>query len=331
MKALILAPFLPEALERVKNRIEPIYESWTETKKLLSPEELSERLQQENIPIVIIEADFIFAEVFEGAPNLRLVGICRNAVDHVDVGAATRHGVLVVNTPGRNAVSVAELTIGMMLSLARQIPAADSLIRSGGWDDPVGPYMARRGLELSGKVAGIIGFGAIGAEVARRLHAFDMQVITYDPYVSPEKLAQADVQQVKLPVLMERSDFALIHCAVTPETTGLIGGDEFALMKPTAYLVNTAGWEIIEEKALMDALQQKRIAGAAFDVFETHPVSPDSPLLKLDNVLLTPHIGGATDGTLARYSRMLAEDIERFLDGKRPRNLVNPEAWPEHG
>jgi D-3-phosphoglycerate dehydrogenase len=327
MKALVLAPFDPEALNKLGNKIEVIYESWMDTRKLLSPEELVERIEREDLQILIVEADFVFGEVFEGTDKLRFVGVCRGSVNNVDLDAATEHGVLVVNTPGRNAVAVAELTIGLMLSLARHIPTAQGMIQSGKWLDPVGPYISLRGTELAGKVAGIVGLGAIGTEVAKRLRAFDMAVLVYDPYASPEKIAGVGARQIDLDGLMKESDFVTIHCPLLPETTGLISADKIGLMKPTAYLVNTAGWDIVDERGLLSALEQKRIAGGAFDVYETHPVHPLSPLLNLDNVVLTPHIGGATDGAIKRCSEMIAEDIERFINGKRPKNLVNPEAW----
>lgn len=329
MKALILAPFHRKALERLRNKIEVIYESWMDTRRLLSPEELAERIQSHDLPIVVVEADFLFDEVFE-ASKLRFIGVCRGTVNNVDIEAATAHGVLVVNTPARNAVSVAELTVGLMLSLARHIPQAHSMVQSGKWLDPVGPYISLRGVELAGKAAGIVGFGAIGSEVARRLRAFDMEILAYDPKVEPEKVTKAGARPVDLNKLMKESDFITIHCPPSPETSGLIGADEIGLMRSTAYLINTAGWEVVEEKALLRALEQRRIAGAAFDTFQTHPISAQSPFLKLDNVILTPHIGGATDGTVVRYSEMMAADIERFLEGRRPRNLVNAEVWREN-
>jgi len=182
-------------------------------------------------------------------------------------------------------------------------------------------------LELAGKTVGIVGLGAIGFEVAKRLRAFDMKILVYDPYANAERIADVGAKTVTLLELMKQSDFVTIHCPLTPETANLIGATEIELMKPTAYLINTAGWEIVEEKALLNALEQKCIAGAAFDTYQTHPVSPQSPFLKLGNVVLTPHIGGATEGTIKRYSNMLVDDIERFLSGKRPKNLVNPDVW----
>jgi D-3-phosphoglycerate dehydrogenase len=201
------------------------------------------------------------------------------------------------------------------------------MVQSKKWLDPVGPYITLRGTELAGKLAGIVGLGAIGCEVAKRLRAFDMTVIVYDPYVGAEMIAELEARRADLDELMRDSDFVTIHCPVTPETTGLISRDMIDSMKSTAYLTNTAGWEIVDEQALLDALEQRRIAGAAFDVYETHPLSLNSPFLKLNNVVLTPHIGGATDGTIKRYSETMAQDIERFICGERPHNLVNPQAW----
>jgi len=329
VKAFILAPFDPKSLDRLRTKIEVLYESWMDTRRLLSPEELVQRIESEDLQIIVVEADFVFDEVFEGTDKLRFVGICRGSTDHVDVDAATEHDVLVVNTPARNSIAVAELTVGLMLSLARHIPAAHSMVQSKKWLDPVAPYISLRGTELAGKVAGIVGLGAIGCEVARRLRAFDMTIEVYDPYVSPERVAGLGARQLDLDELMRESDFVTIHCPVVPETVGLISGDRIGSMKPTTYLVNTAGWEIVDEKALLGALEQRRIAGAAFDVYETHPVSLNSPFLKFDNVVTTPHIGGATDGTIKRYSEIMTREIERFIEGERPQNLVNPSAWRE--
>ncbi len=327
MKALILSPFHPKYLQRLRGKIEVIHESWMDTRILLSPEEMIERIENQDLQILLIEADFVFDEVFEGTDKLRFIGICRAAVNHVDIDAATEHRVLVVNTPARNAISVAELTIGLMLSMARHIPGAHSMIQSQKWTDPVEPYISLRGVELAGKTVGIVGLGAVGFEVAKRLQAFDMPILVYDPYVKPEKLAEIGAKQVDLKELMKESDFVTLHCTASPETTGLIDPDKINSMKPTAYLVNTAGWEIVDEKSLLHALEKGHIAGAAFDIYQSHPVPLNSPLLKLNNVVLTPHIGGSTDGTLERYSRILTEEIERFLEGKRPQNLINPQAW----
>lgn len=327
MKALILAPFYSSSLERLGRSLEVTYESWMDTRKLLSPEEFIDRIQGRDIAIVVIEADFVPREVFEQATKLKLLGACRGDAFQVDMEAATEYGVLVVNTPARNAVAVAELTLGLMLALVRNIPAAHNMVRSGGWVDPTAAYFSLRGTELTGKTIGIVGIGAIGRQVARRVSAFETSILAYDPYVDPDRIKEMGAEPLELDELMARSDFVTLHCPASTETMGLINSHRIALMKPTAYLVNTASTLVIDGDAIVQALRERRIAGAAFDVYETWPVRPDSPLLGLDNVVLTPHIGGATDETVVRHSQMIADDIERFLRGERPKNLLNPQVW----
>ncbi len=327
MKALILAPFDSSVLEKLGQSLEVTYESWMDTRKLLSSEELIDRIQGQDIALVVIEADFVSREVFEKATKLKLLGACRADVFQVDMEAATEYGVLVVNTPARNDVAVAELTVGLMLALVRNIPAAHNMVRSGGWVDPTAAYFSLRGTELTGKTIGIVGFGAVGRQVAKRVSAFETSILVYDPYVDPDKIKEMGAKPLEIDELMAQSDFVTLHCLVSPETTGLINSHRIALMKPTAYLVNTASTFVIDGDAIIQALRERRIAGAAFDVYETWPVRADSPLLGLDNVVLTPHIGGATDETVARHSRMISDDIERFLRGERPKNLLNPQVW----
>ncbi len=326
MRALILAPFAQSVLDRLKLEMDVVYESWMDTKRLLSSQEFVQRIQEQDIPILVVEADFVQREVFERAPKLKFLGVCRADVVHVDVAAATERGVPVVNTPARNAVAVAELTLGLMLSLLRKIPAAHNMVSSGKWVDPTDAYFHMRGSELWRNV-GIVGFGAIGQQVARRLGAFDSTVLAYDPYVGSENMKELGVAKVDLDELMKQSDIVTVHCATTPETVGLISGQRLSLMKSTAYFVNAASAYVVDEEALVRALRERRITAAAFDVYRTWPVKPDDPILKLDNVVLTPHIGGATDESVLRHSRLMADDIERFLKGERPRNLVNPQVW----
>ena len=327
MKALILAPFRAASLERLRKKLDVTYESWMDTSKLLSAEEFIERIQGEGIEIIVVEADFITREVFEKATKLKFVGVCRADVVYVDVKAATERGVLVVNTPARNATAVAELTLGLMLALMRNIPRAHQMVSSGKWVDPAVAYFSMRGAELGGKTVGIVGFGAIGRQVAKRVSAFDATVLAYDPFVEPDKIKEAGAKPVELDKLMKESDIITLHCSTAPEAMGLISAQRIAMMKPTAYLINAASAFVIDNEAIIKALQDRRIAGAAFDVFETWPVRPDSPLLEMDNVVLTPHIGGATDETIVRHSQMMADDIDRFLKGRRPKNLLNPQAW----
>lgn len=326
MKALVLAPFHPDSLARLRQHGEVVHESWLDTGALADPEELGARLSAEGFDVLITEADFVFEETFAAAPNLRFVGVCRGEIgQHVDVDAAAQRGVLVVNAPGRNAVAVAELTIGLMLALARKIPAADAMIRSGQWQSAVDNLTQWQGVELAGKTAGLVGLGAVGREVAQRLAAFGMQPVAYDPYVAKDVGAPARL--VSLHELMRQSDFVSLHCPLDPETTGMVGARELALMKPTAFVVNTARAAIVDEAALLAALRENRIAGAGLDVHLVEPLPPNSPWLQLSNVILTPHVGGATSDVVRHHSEMIVADIERWLGGGRPANLVNPPAW----
>jgi phosphoglycerate dehydrogenase-like enzyme len=186
-------------------------------------------------------------------------------------------------------------------------------------------YLNFQGRELAGSVVGIIGLGHVGREVATRLQALGARVLAFDPYVPPRRLRAMGVTPVGLAQLMRRSDFVTIHAALTQESEGLVNAAMLRRMKPGAYLVNTGAAAVVDSAALVRCLEERRIAGAALDVFEGQPLPASSPYLKLDNVILTPHIGGATGETVARHSRMMTEDIERFLRGLPPRRLVNPE------
>jgi D-3-phosphoglycerate dehydrogenase len=327
MKVLILAPFAQPVVEGLKQNLDVMHENWMDTKRLLSSQEFVQRIQEQDIPILVVEADFVQREVFEKAPKLKFLGVCRADVVHVDVAAATECGVPVVNTPARNAVAVAELTLGLMLALLRKIPAAHNMVSSGKWVDPTDAYFHMRGSELWRKTVGIIGFGAIGQQVAKRLGAFDSTVLAYDPYVGLERIRELGANKVDLDELMQRSDIITVHCTTTPETVGLISAHRLSLMKPTAFFVNAASAYVVDEDALIQVLKERRIAGAAFDVYKNWPVKADDPILKLENVVLTPHIGGATDESVLRHSQMMAADIEKFLRGERPKNLVNPQVW----
>ena len=325
--ALVLAPFCQDAIEALGKTLPVTYESWTDTRRLYSPEELYQRINSENIGILVVEADFVFDDVFQESGPLRFLGVCRNTLDHIDVQAATAHGVAVVNTPGRNAQAVAELTIGLMICLARRISHLNGYLKNGGWDSPVEPYISMRGVELRGKTLGIIGLGAVGRIVARLGRAFGMHVLAYDPYVGALGRKKAGALLETLDRVLGLSDFLSIHTPSTPDTEGLLDDRRLSLMKPGAYMVNTASYSVVEEVALVEHLKSGHIAGAALDVHRTHPIPPSSPLLKLENVILTPHVGGASDGTIERQSWAMVEEIRRFLEGRRPRHLVNREVW----
>ncbi len=325
--ALILAPFAEAQIERLRLSLSIDHRSWMETLRLTDPDELVAILNSSRISVLVVESDFVFEEVFEQAPCLRFVGVCRSAAHHVDVEAATGRGVMVVNTPGRNARAVAEHALGLMIVLARRIATAHAYVVEGRWRDPVSPYISMRGVELGGRTLGVVGLGAVGRTLARMARSLGMEVLAYDPYVREA----GETALIPLESLVARSDFISLHVPLTPETEGLLNTPLLSTIRPGAFLVNTSDAAVVEQSALLSALESGRLAGAALDVFDTHPIAPDSPLLSLDNVVLTPHIGGATAETIERHSRMMADDILRYLDGRRPVNLVNPEAFSVDG
>jgi D-3-phosphoglycerate dehydrogenase len=300
---------------------------WTETHELADPEELARELTREGIDALFVEADFVFAETLEQASGLHFIGVCRGDYGHVDVAAATRAGVAVVHTPGRNAAAVAELTLGLMLALLRRIPEADRLVRERRWGDPLDGYLRYRGAELGTQVVGIIGLGAIGRRTAELLAPHGCRVLATDPALSDGDIRAAGCEPADLRALLAAATVVTVHCPPLESTSGLLDARAIARMRPGARLIVTSGEGVVDETAVAAALADGHLAGAAFDVFETHPIRPDHPLLTAPNAILLPHIGGATDATVERYSEMVVDDYLRFVSGQRPRHLVNPEVW----
>lgn len=331
VKALVLAPFSEDALCALRRLMPVIYRSWLESLKLHSPDELAQEINEQGIQALVVEADFVFDEVFQDSHCLKFVGVCRSTAHHVDLEAATRHGVVVAYTPGRNTVAVAELTLGLMVSLARRIPQSDSYVRCGRWQNPVEPYIEMRGQELHGKTLGIIGVGAIGQAVARLARAMGMTVIGYDPYIAKTRHQKRGVLLVGLESLLRRSDYVSIHASPTPTAERILDHRHLEMMKLGAFLINTSLPSAVDEQFLVQLLNAGALAGAALDVHDSHPISPSSPLLGQDRVILTPHLGGATAETVGRHSWMIVDELRRFLRGQRPKHLANPEVWGHHG
>lgn len=328
MRVLVLAPFSTPAIAELQAAgVEVVHEDWLETGTLQDPEELGTRLARDGIGAVVVEGDFLFAETFDLAPEWGFAGICRAAVNQVDVDAATERGVVVVNTPGRNAAAVAELTLGLMLAAARRIPESDRYVRSGSWRSPTGPYKELRGRELAGQVAGVIGLGAIGRRVSALCNALGMNVIAHDPHVQPSVAERHGATWCALDFLIESADVITLHAPTPGDGAPLLTAQRIDKMKRGAILVNVSAPELVDQDALETALRSGRLGGAGLDIFPTHPVEPSYPLLSLDNVVLTPHIGGATSETIDRHSRAIAEDLLRYRRGTRPVNLVNPDVW----
>ncbi|WP_394552452.1 phosphoglycerate dehydrogenase [Agromyces sp. MMS24-JH15] len=267
--------------------------------------------------ILVRSATKVDAEAIAAAPKLQVVARAGVGLDNVDIKAATTAGVMVVNAPTSNIISAAELTVGHILSLARHIPAAHSALAQGQWK-----RSAYTGTELFEKTVGIIGLGRIGALITARLQAFGVEVIAYDPYITAARAQHLGVQTVSLDELLERSDFITIHMPKTPETTGMIGAEQLAKMKPTAYVVNVARGGLIDEVALHDALVAGTIAGAGLDVFVSEPPK-ESPLLALPNVVVTPHLGASTDEAQEKAGISVAKSVRLALAGELVPDAVN--------
>jgi D-3-phosphoglycerate dehydrogenase len=263
-------------------------------------------------------------EIMDAAgPELKILGTCRAGCEHVDIPAATEHGIVVFNVRGRNAGAVSDFSIGLMLAECRNIARSHLGISKGTWRKEFqnGPHIP----ELGGKTVGLVGFGWVGRLVCRKLSGFDVSVLVFDPYVPQEEVEAAGAKPVDLPTLMREADFVSIHGRLTPENRGMIGAKELALMKPTAYLVNTARAGLVDEQALLDVLQRGAIAGAGLDVFHHEPIAADHPLIKLDNVTLTSHLAGTTSEALRRSPILLVEDIKKHLAGQKAEFIMNPE------
>jgi D-3-phosphoglycerate dehydrogenase len=267
--------------------------------------------------ILVRSATKVDEEAIQAATRLKVIARAGVGLDNVDIKAATTAGVMVVNAPTSNIISAAELTVGHILSLARHIPAAHAALAQGQWK-----RSKYTGTELYEKTIGIIGLGRIGALITARLQAFGTNVIAYDPYVTSARAQQLGVQLVTLDELLAQSDFITIHMPKTPETTGMIAGSQFALMKPTAYVVNVARGGLIDEDALYEALSNNVIAGAGLDVFVTEPPT-DTKLLGLENVIVTPHLGASTDEAQEKAGVSVAKSVRLALGGELVPDAVN--------
>jgi D-3-phosphoglycerate dehydrogenase len=277
-------------------------------------EELFERIGAAELVINIRSSVTFPAEVLGKLPKLKLLSIWGTGTDHIDLPAAARLGVTVTNTPGVSAIAMAEHTLTLMLATARQIPQVDAETKLGGWSRA---FVT----QLHGKTLGLIGLGAIGSQTARIARGIGMKVIAWTMNPSQERARELGVEMVELDDLYRRSDVVSLHLRQSPDTAGFIGEREFGLMKPTAIFVNTARGAITDEKALIKALEEKRIAGAGLDVYSQEPLPPNHPITKLPNVVLTPHSGGITKEALEAGLQLAIENIFSFLAGQ-PRNVV---------
>ncbi|MGH7568210.1 MAG: phosphoglycerate dehydrogenase [Gemmatimonadales bacterium] len=253
----------------------------------------------------------VTAELLARAPHLQVIARAGIGVDTIDVAAATRRGIVVMNAPGANTVSAAEHALGLLLALVRHIPWANEAMRRGEWD-----RKRFEGTELRGKTMGVVGLGRIGGHVAQLARAFGMQVVAHDPYLPPDRATELQVRLLPLEQVLHTADVVTLHVALTDQTRHLINAERLRHMKPTAVLINTARGELVDEQALAEALQAKRIAGAAIDVFSVEPLPADSPLRKLDRAILTPHLAASTAEAQERVALEICTAVrDALIDG----------------
>jgi D-3-phosphoglycerate dehydrogenase len=268
--------------------------------------------------LIVRSATQVTREMLSLAPELKAVGRAGVGVDNIDIPAATEMGVAVFNAPGGNTIAAAELTMALLISVARNIPAAEASLRNGRWD-----RAAFKGVELRGKTLGLIGAGRIGSEVGIRCKAFDMDVIAYDPYLSPTRAEELGIEMVGLEDVIDRGDFISIHVPLTDETRGIIGPAALERMKPTAFVVNASRGGVVDEAALAKALHNGDITGAALDVYENEPLPADSPLRDAPNLVLTPHLGASTAEAQVGVATEVAHKIRLLLETGNRADAIN--------
>jgi len=324
-RALVTAPFRGAGLERLASLAELVLDPWIDQTplRIYGPDALAERAQRERAEILICEADFCMGPVLD--LPLRAIASTRGDPSNVDVSGATAKGIPVLHAPGRNADAVAELTVALLLAATRRILPADRDLRAGEIvKDGRLAYQRFRAWQLAGRTAGLVGLGAVGRATRWRLEGLGMKVIAFDPY--------NDEASHDLHALLAEADVVSMHAAPTPETLGMMGRREFGQMREGAVYVNTARAGLHDLDALTDALESGHLSAAALDHFDGERLPRGHALLARENVVLTPHIGGATYDTEANHSRMIADDLARLLAGERPRFIANPEVLgaPRH-
>lgn len=311
---VLVEEFQPEVLKWLGERVDlVVVNPWVEPERW--------ELEAAGVDAVISRKGKITRhQMQKSGGRLKLIARTGVGVDpsRVDLDAAKEYKIWVTNMPGSNAVSVAELVFGQMIALARHTLEADQAVKGNRWSD----YLKYIGTELAQKTLGIIGMGNIGTRVALRARAFEMSLVVYDPYIPESHVTALGGQWIGLDELLSRADFVTVHCPLTAETSKMLGAREIGLMKPSAYLINAARGGIIDEGALYRALKDKQIAAAALDVVENEPPEKAHPLLQLDNVIFTPHLGAVTLEASKRGEWGAAEQVIRVLEGKNPRNPV---------
>jgi D-3-phosphoglycerate dehydrogenase len=278
----------------------------------------------DGVEFVVTQMAPFTAEVFDAAPDLRFIGVCRGGPVNVDLAAATAAGVIVSFAPGRNAVAAAEFTIGLMLSAMRRVVTTDHDLKAGNWRGDYYTY-DNAGIELDGATVGLIGYGAIGRIVSRVLRAFGATVVTYDPYADSSAISADGVESIGLHDLLRRSSVVSLHARLTPETHHMLNAENLTLLPHGAILVNGARGGLLDYAPLPALLRSGALGALALDVYDEEPPQPGWPLFEAPNVVMTPHLAGATRQTAERAATIVADDVARFLRGERPLHVANPD------
>ena len=318
-RAFVTAPFRGEGLDTLRGLAEVILDPWIDQYpvRLLDGDKLAALVQEHDADILIVESDFVTGTALYDLPLVAL-GACRGDPNNIDVAQATAKGIPVLRAPGRNADAVAELAVALLFAVNRGVVRADLDVREGQtYRDGTIPYQRYRAWQIAGQTAGIVGLGAVGRALKWRLEGLGMTVLAYDPF-APDATSTLDE-------LLEQSDVVSMHAPVLPETTGMIGSEQFAQMKQGAIYLNTARAHLHDTDALVAALESGHLGGAGLDHFIGEKLDLDHPLIAMANVVLTPHIGGATYDTESNHSKLIADGLAELLAGGRPANLVNPE------
>jgi D-3-phosphoglycerate dehydrogenase len=318
LRALVTAPLRGPGFDKLQQLAEVVYDPWIEQTplRIYTAEQLAERALSENANVLVVESDSISGPVLD--LPLRAIASTRGDPNNVDVVGATKAGVPVLYTPGRNADAVAEMTIALLFGVTRHLITADADVRAGqAFRDGTIPYQRFRAWEVAGQTAGLVGLGAVARALKWRLEGLGANVIAYDPY--------NDEARHSLDELLAEADIVSLHAPVTDETAGMIGAAQFAAMRDGAVFLNSARAQLHDTDALVDALRSGKVAAAGLDHFVGEWLPTDHPLASMSNVVLTPHIGGATWNTEARQAQIVADGLEALLTGRMPAHIVNPE------
>ena len=312
------APLRGAGLDKLRRLADVVYDPWIDQSplRIYSAEQLAERIRSSGANVIVVESDSVRGPVFE--LGLRAIASTRGDPNNVDVAGATRAGIPVLFTPGRNADAVAEMAVALLFAVTRQLLPADADVRAGAvFRDGTIPYQRFRAWELAGLTAGLVGLGAVGRALKWRLTGLGLSVIAHDPY--------NDEARHSLDEVLAAADIISLHAPVTDDTVGMIGAKQFEAMRSGVVFLNTARAQLHDTDALVDALRSGKVAAAGLDHFAGEWLPADHPLTTLPNVVLTPHIGGATWNTEARQAQMVADDLEALLSGAAPAHIVNPE------